>query len=53
MYDRYLKDADTLAWTLVETLKARVMALKAAEGESGGGVDVVDVEIGAAAGGLV
>lgn len=43
VYDSYIKDEETLAWTLVETLKARVRALKAR-----GGGERHEVVVGAA-----
>lgn len=42
MYEKYLKDEEALAWTLVETMKARVKGLKAR--------GVVGVEVDAASG---
>lgn len=63
VYETYLKDEGTLAWTLVETLKARVRALKAGGEVGTGGLGrAVEVEAsgamvagadgGGAAGGL-
>lgn len=45
VYEWYLKDEGTLAWTLVETLKARVRALKAAAAAGGVGTGGQAVEV--------